>query len=111
MKLVNYDELAKMPAGTVFRPYEPCILHEFHIKIEVPGCDLGVVCSTDIRKASLYAWLKDRDFVAKPYGGKVHVHPSNSDDCFMIINKQEVSGMIQILQDALNERKQTTALM
>ena len=26
MKLVNFDDFCRMPAGTIFAPYEPCIL-------------------------------------------------------------------------------------
>lgn len=28
MKLVNYDEFIRMPAGTIFAPYRPCVLEE-----------------------------------------------------------------------------------
>lgn len=28
MRIVNFDEFCKMPAGTIFAPYTPCILEE-----------------------------------------------------------------------------------
>lgn len=28
MKLVNFEDFCRMPAGTIFAPYEPCILKE-----------------------------------------------------------------------------------
>lgn len=28
MRLVNFEEFCRMPAGTIFAPYEPCILKE-----------------------------------------------------------------------------------
>lgn len=35
MKIVNYEEFIRMPAGTIFAPYEPCIFKdEFAIKTD-----------------------------------------------------------------------------
>lgn len=40
MRLVGYDEFCRMPAGTVFAPYEPCvILEELSIKVD-EGCEM-----------------------------------------------------------------------
>lgn len=36
MKIVGYDEFCRMPAGTVFAPYEPCILRG-PLSIKVDG--------------------------------------------------------------------------
>lgn len=36
MKLVGYDEFCRMPAGTIFAPYEPCVLKE-ELAIKVDG--------------------------------------------------------------------------
>ena len=37
MRLVTYDEFVRMPAGTIFAPYEPCVLkEELAIKVD-PG--------------------------------------------------------------------------
>lgn len=40
MKIVGYDEFCRMPAGTVFAPYEPCVLHE-RLAIKVDGGWMG----------------------------------------------------------------------
>lgn len=35
MKIVNYEEFIRLPAGSVFCPYEPCIFHSpFQIKTD-----------------------------------------------------------------------------
>lgn len=35
MKLVGYDDFCRMPAGTIFAPYEPCVLkEELAIKVD-----------------------------------------------------------------------------
>lgn len=40
MKLVGFEEFCRMPAGTVFAPYEPCILTgELEIKVD-PGVEM-----------------------------------------------------------------------
>lgn len=40
MRLVNFEEFCRMPAGTIFAPYEPCILKEgLAIKVD-DGIDM-----------------------------------------------------------------------
>lgn len=42
MRLVNFDEFCRMPAGTVFAPYTPCVLEEgLAIKVDA-GEDLPI---------------------------------------------------------------------
>lgn len=36
MKLINYEDFCRMPAGTVFAPYEPCCIERLEIKVD-PG--------------------------------------------------------------------------
>lgn len=36
MKIVNYEDFCKMPAGTIFAPYTPCVLKE-RLSIKVDG--------------------------------------------------------------------------
>ena len=39
MKIVSFEEFCRMPAGTIFAPYEPCVLkEELAIKVD-PGRD------------------------------------------------------------------------
>lgn len=41
MKIVGFDEFCRMPAGTIFAPYEPCILKEgLAIKVD-PGYEMA----------------------------------------------------------------------
>lgn len=37
MKIVNYETFVRMPAGTIFAPYEPCVaLEDWEIKVDEP---------------------------------------------------------------------------
>jgi hypothetical protein len=38
MKLITYQEFCRMPAGTIFAPYEPCVLDD-RLSIKVDGGD------------------------------------------------------------------------
>lgn len=40
MKIVGFEEFCRMPAGTIFAPYTPCVLEEeLAIKVD-PGMDM-----------------------------------------------------------------------
>ena len=65
MRLVGFDEFCRMPAGTVFAPYEPCVLTgELEIKVD-PGKEMPPD----------YKWARHL------FNGVMPLRPWLGDDC------------------------------
>ena len=77
MKLVNYDDFCKMPAGTIFAPYTPCVLEE----------ELAV--KTDAG----YPMLEDYPYFKHYFNGVMPLEPWLGQECelFKIGDQQEAS--------------------
>lgn len=77
MKLVGFDEFCRMPAGTIFAPYEPCILNdELEIKVD-PG----------------HPMPPDYPYYKHCFNGVMPLTPWLGDDCrlFHIGDQQDAS--------------------
>lgn len=63
MRIVNFEEFCRMPAGTIFAPYTPCVLEE------------RLAIKTDTGK--------DRDdcFWSHPFNGVMPLEPWLGTDC------------------------------
>ena len=73
MKLVNFDDFSRMPAGTIFAPYEPCVLkEELAIKVD-PGEEMP----------------EDYPYYRHTFNGVMSLEPwITSDDCLFDIGDQ-----------------------
>ena len=115
MKLVNFEEFCRTPAGTIFAPYTPCVLEEgLAIKVDdgatiksetypyYTHCFNGVM--------SLQPWFGDdcqlwsvgdrEDASFEVYDGS-HVDYMDYDK-FLIFEKDDVDRMINVLLWAKN---------
>lgn len=67
MKLVNFETFIRMPAGTVFAPYEPCVLLDrLAIKVD-PGEDMP----------------EDYPYYTHTFNGVMELEPWLSDHCML----------------------------
>ena len=114
MKIVNYEEFIKMPAGTIFAPYEPCIFKdEFAIKT-----DTGEEYYNEYLKET--RWLFNGVMPLQPWINSEHTCPDlgyhedasyeiydgssvdyDEKGLFAILEEQDVKKLIDILQWAL----------
>lgn len=77
MKLVSFDDFCKMPAGTIFAPYEPCVLEEeLSIKVD-PGTEMP----------------KDYPYYRHGFNGVMPLRPWLGDSCtlFSIGDREDAS--------------------
>ena len=75
MKLVGFEEFCRMPAGTVFAPYTPCVLEgELEIKVD-PGEDMPLT----------YKWARHT------FNGVMPLTPWGLDSLMNIGDTQEAS--------------------
>lgn len=77
MRLIGFEEFCKMPAGTIFAPYKPCILNdELEIKVD-PG----------------HPMPPDYPYYKHCFNGVMPLTPWLGDDCrlFHIGDQQDAS--------------------
>lgn len=68
MRIVNYHDFCRMPAGTVFAPFTPCVLEE--------GLAIKVDSGEDVPKGHpLY------DYCSHTFNGVMPLRPWLGDDC------------------------------
>ena len=115
MKIVNFEEFNRMPAGTIFAPYEPCMAKdEPEIKF-----DQGQLCTYEGTGLSP-AWLfngtvpiipsPEIDDASFDYGkvkGQFHFYDGCSADycdekMFLIYEKEDILAMMRLLAWALD---------
>lgn len=113
MKIVNYDEFVRMPAGTIFAPYKPHIFQEeFGIKTNTgeeynsPYCG-KIWCFTGVMP--LQPWLDDYSGLLCPgtqedasfeiYDGDQNDY--DKDGMFAVLEERDIKKLIDILQWAL----------
>ena len=67
MRLVDFEEFCRMPAGTIFAPYTPCVLKdELSIKVD-PGREMP----------------KDYPYYRHVFNGVMPLSPWLGDDCML----------------------------
>lgn len=113
MKIVNFDEFCKMPAGTIFAPYEPCVLCEdLAIKVD-PGEDMpddypyyqhsfnGVVMLRPwLGDCTLYSVGDQEDASFEIYDGSTADYMEYK--MFLVFEEADIDRMIDVLIWAKN---------
>lgn len=112
MKIVTYDEFIRMPAGTIFAPYEPCVFKDhFEIKTDTGWEDgseyyfNGTMPLEPCPVGDEYAWgnmmgLGKVETEMCTYDGSNADY--SKDELFAIFEPDEVSRLIKSLLWALN---------
>lgn len=114
MKLVNFEEFCKMPAGTVFAPYKPCVLDGIlEIKVD-PGRDYynkdGTVEHWFNGVMPLEPWF-DYDCMLFKEGDEeeitFEVYDGDNNDyrdhkLFLVFDSSDIDKMIDVLKWAKN---------
>ena len=116
MKLVNFEDLCRRPAGTIFAPYEPCIFKEgLAIKTDTgedmppsyPWCRhtfLGVMpLEPDFEIGTEFTLYKVGDQLPASfeiYDGSNADY--NDDDIFLVFEEDDVDRLINALVWAKN---------
>lgn len=107
MKIVTYDEFIRMPAGTVFAPYEPCVFKDhFEIKVDKgweDGSDYyfnGTMPLEPCPVGNEYAWGKmmgpgQVDTEMCIYDGSNADY--SKDELFAVLEPHEVRRLIKAL--------------
>lgn len=114
MKLVNFDDFSRMPAGTIFAPYTPCVLEEgLAIKVD-PGEDMpedypyyrhafnGVMSLEPWITSETVLWnLGDQE------DASFEIYDGDSNDyseyeMFLIFEEKDIDRMIRVLLWAKN---------
>lgn len=115
MKIVDYETFIRMPAGTVFAPYEPCVFQDrFMIKVDA-GWEY-----TDGRGEKRWAFngtmplepwfegdMSDWAFDLGTYDTELVVYDGDSNDAaqykmFAVLERYEIDGLIFALEWAQN---------
>ena len=110
MKIVNYEEFIRLPAGSIFCPYEPCIFHNpLQIKTDT-GWQSGTtyLFNGTISLEPSFSDQENLAFDVGRYEVNFPVSDTSSIDfdkngLFAILEKNEIEELINILQSALNK--------
>lgn len=114
MRLIGFEEFCRMPAGTIFAPYEPCcLMGELEIKVD-PGEDMPADykwCShTFVGTMALTPWIDDETNLWKigdSQEASFEVYDgSNADymdhEMFLVFEEADIDRMINALVWAKN---------
>ena len=116
MKIVDYETFIRMPSGTIFAPYEPCIFKDrFQIKVD-EGCEYtsrfdGKTKYIFNGTMPLEPWFIDCDccgaFDCGTYETEMYTYDGDSNDAaehkmFAVLEPHEVRRLIHALKWALN---------
>lgn len=112
MKIVDYNEFIRLPAGTVFCPYEPCFFHSpLQIKTDT-GWQSGTkyLFNGTISLEPSFSDQENLAFCVGKYEAHFPVSDTSSVDfdengLFAILEKSEIEELINILQSALKENE------
>ena len=109
MKLVNFEDFCRMPAGTIFAPYEPCVLLEtLSIKTD-PGDEWldGLRRSYSFNGVmSLEPWIDGVEYALWEIGDQEEARfeiydGSNADymdyKMFLVFEEADIDRMISVL--------------
>ena len=108
MKIVDFNTFCKMPAGTIFAPYEPCVLkEELAIKVDA-GRDMPKDypyyehCFNGVM--SLSPWLGDSDLfkVGDEAEASFEIYDGDTNDycdydMFLVFDEADIDRMIKVL--------------
>jgi hypothetical protein len=114
MRLVDFEEFCRMPAGTIFAPYEPIVLKEYlAIKVD-PGTDMMkdklIFSHTFNGVMSLEPWI-DPDTTLWSIGDQedASFEIYDGDNCdymdyemFLVFEEADIDRMINVLTWAKN---------
>lgn len=107
MIIVDYDTFIRMPAGTIFAPYTPCVFEDrFEIKVD-HGCEYnGKWCFNGTMP--LEPWLGDiGPFDFGQWDTTLETYDGDSNDAsdykmFAVLEKHEVERLIDALHWAMD---------
>ena len=114
MKIVDYDTFIRMPAGTIFAPYKPCMfVDRFQIKVDGGWADTnykGEPCWFFNGTMPLEPYFIDADhysFGTGTFETEMSVYDGDSTDAkeyelFAVMERHEVIRLILALRWALN---------
>ena len=109
MKIVNYEEFVRMPAGTIFAPYEPNVFtEEFAVKTDtgeerdIPYCGKRW-CFTGVMP--LHPWLGEYSFfnyIGAQEDASFEIYDGDQNDydmdgMFAILEEQDIQKLITVL--------------
>ena len=116
MKLVNFEDFCRMPAGTIFAPYEPCVFKEglaiktdtgYDMPPDYPYCShtfLGVMSlEPDFETGTEFALWEVGDQLPASfsiYDGSNADY--DDDDIFLVFEEADVDRLINALVWAKN---------
>lgn len=113
MKLVDFDTFCRMPAGTVFAPYKPCVLEEeLAIKVdegrEMP-LDYPYYRHSFNGVMALQPWLGDTCLfeIGDREGASFEVYDGATSDymeykMFLVFEESDIDRLINVLKWAKN---------
>ena len=106
MHLVNFETFNKLPAGTIFAPYIPCVLKE-RLAIKVSHGSAGAFgwCFNGVMP--LEPWNLDNVFDETPVRATFEIYDGDSNDYrnykqFLIFDECDIDRLINILKWAKN---------
>lgn len=106
MKILNYDEFIRMPAGTIFAPYVPYGLEEgLAIKTDHGGEINGKWSFCGVMP--LEPWNLDSVFDEESVRATFEIYDGDSNDCadydkFLVFDECDIDRLISVLQWAKN---------
>lgn len=116
MKLVTTDEFVRMPAGTVFAPFEPCVI-KGRLEIKVDGGALvkgwrGERFWAYNGTMPLEPWnLEELNGIGDQADAEYEVYDGDQNDMLfekmvLVLERQDVEKMISVLKWALDGCKE-----
>lgn len=111
MEIVDFETFVRLPAGTIFAPYKPCVLEEpLVIKVD-KGCDLYTPTGEDMHVfngvMSLEPWIDGLYCSLFELGdhesASFKIYDGDNNDykeykMFLILEKEDVKRLIKVLQ-------------
>ncbi|WP_024647747.1 hypothetical protein [Pseudomonas syringae] len=116
MRIIGLDEFLKMPIGTVFAKYEPCVFEELMIKAETlpeikDFCYQSIIQIDIGQSGDCYEALLGSEKTGKAVGMDLALQ--GRDGCFdenqlfAVYDRSDVELLIQRLQQALIDSSDT----
>lgn len=111
MKIVDYETFIRMPSGTIFAPWEPCVMkNEPEIKVD-HGCEIIIKSGERIKKIWSFNGtcpIMPRPVEGEGFGfGEVEYefwyYDGDSNDAknyemFLIFEEKDIDNIIKVLQ-------------
>lgn len=101
MKILNLQDFLKMPSGTVFRKFEPCIYDGICIKKHsINTIDFCYVGTDFVDGDGQYVNLETGEFKMEYIVGRDGCF--DEDQLFAVYDKSDLVELIEVLQESLN---------